>query len=254
MPNALIGSTGFVGQTLLRQQSFEAAYHSTDIEQIEGRSFETVICAGVTAVKWWANQNPEEDLRRIGSLIRHLDRVKCDRFILISTVDVYAIPQLVSEADPVGVPGLHPYGANRAMLEAWAAHRFSRCNIVRLPALFGQNLKKNALYDLLNDNRLAHVDPKSRFQWYPLARLSADIAVARQHELAVVNLVSKPVSMQVIQERLFPGKNLGGMSQPVSYDVQTEHADAYGEQGRYMMGAEAVLEAMSQFVAESSKS
>ncbi len=253
MANALIGSTGFVGQTLLSQQPFDAAYHSTDIERIEGCRFDTIICAGVTAVKWWANQNAEEDLRRINLLIRHLERVDCGQFTLISTVDVYAAPQGVSESDPVGGPGLHPYGANRAVLEAWAARRFNRCNVVRLPALFGKNLKKNALYDLLNDNRLAHVDHKSLFQWYPLTRLSDDIDVARRHALPVINLVSEPISMEVIQARFFPGKRLGGMSQQVAYDVQTDHAGAYGEAGRYMMQAEAVLDAMAQFVAESAR-
>ena len=248
MPDAVIGSTGFVGQTLLSQRSFDAAYHSTDIEQIEGRSFDSIVCAGVTAVKWWANQNAEEDLARIKRLIQHLERVTCEHFTLISTVDVYSVPQGVSEADPVGVPGLHPYGANRAMLEAWAVRQFSRCTVVRLPALFGRNLKKNAFYDLLNDNRTAYIAPESRFQWYPLTRLSDDIGVARQHGIKLVNLVTEPVSMQGIGNRFFPGKQMGGMAQPTVYDVETDHAGVYGEAGRYMMSAASVLDAMSLFV------
>jgi len=90
--DALIGSTGFVGQALLAQRPFGAGYHSTDIAAIEGRQFGRIVCAGVGAVKWWANANAEADLAAIQRLIRHLDRAETDRFVLISTIDVYAAP------------------------------------------------------------------------------------------------------------------------------------------------------------------
>ena len=38
MVSALIGSTGFVGGTLMRQTRFDEQFHSTDIETIRGRS------------------------------------------------------------------------------------------------------------------------------------------------------------------------------------------------------------------------
>lgn len=246
--DALIGSTGFVGQALSAQRAFGAAYHSTDIEQIEGRRFDRIVCAGVSAVKWWANANAEADQHGIDLLTRHLDHVETGRFVLISTVDVYGTPVGVDEGDAVPGPGLHPYGLHRARLEDWVRRRFPGAHVIRLPALFGPGLKKNALFDLLHGNRLEHVDPASRFQWYPLERLADDIDRVQALGLPLVNLATEPVGMAEIQRRFFPGRMLGGQSKPAAYDVRTRHGAAFGGDGRYALSAETVLEAMGRFV------
>ena len=246
--DALIGSTGFVGQALSAQRAFDAAFHSTDIEQIEGRHFSRIVCAGVSAVKWWANANAAADQHGIDRLTRHLDHVEADRFVLISTVDVYGTPVGVDEGDAVPEPGLHPYGLHRARLEAWVLRRFPHAHVVRLPALFGPGLKKNALFDLLHGNRLEHVDPASRFQGYPLERLADDLDRVQALGLPLVNLATEPVGMAEVRRRFFPGCVLGGQSRAVAYDVRTRHGAALGGGPRYTLGAEAVLEAMGRFV------
>ena len=246
--HALIGNTGFVGQALSAQRAFDAVFHSTDIEQIEGRHFDRIVCAGVSAVKWWANANAEEDQHGIDRLTRHLQHVETDQFVLVSTVDVYANPVCVDEGDMVPQPGLHPYGLHRAQLEDWVLRRFPAAHVVRLPALFGPGLKKNALFDLLHENRLDHIDPASRFQWYPLERLADDIDRVQALGLRLVNLVTEPVEMAEIQRRFFPGCKLGGQSRPVAYNVRTRHGAAFGGDAHYAIGAEAALEAMGRFV------
>jgi len=247
--DALIGSTGFVGQALLAQRPFGAGYHSTDIAAIEGRQFGRIVCAGVSAVKWWANANAEADLAAIQRLIRHLDRAETDRFVLLSTIDVYAAPVGVDERDVVPEPGLHPYGMHRAILEDWVRRRFPQHHVIRLPALFGPGLKKNALFDLLHDNRLEHIDPASRFQWYPLDRLADDIDRVQALGLPLVNLVTEPVGMADLQRRFFPKRILGGQSRPTAYDVRTRHGAGFGGGAGYALGAEAVWGAMGRFVA-----
>jgi hypothetical protein len=63
MNDALIGCSGLVGGTLLARRRFAAAYRSTTIEGIAGRSFDRIYCAGAPAEKWKANRDPVE---RIG--------------------------------------------------------------------------------------------------------------------------------------------------------------------------------------------
>ena len=46
MKNALIGFSGFVGSTLLKQSSFESLYRSTNISEIAGQSL-TRLCVQV---------------------------------------------------------------------------------------------------------------------------------------------------------------------------------------------------------------
>src|SRR5215469_11814811 len=95
MTAALIGYTGFVGGNLLRQRPVDALFNSANIDQINGRSFDLVVCAGARAEKWKANADPERDLNDIERLTRALEHVETQKLVLISTVDVFA--------DPVGV-------------------------------------------------------------------------------------------------------------------------------------------------------
>lgn len=245
--DALIGSTGYVGTTLLGQREFGARYHSTDIATIRGRRFGRVVCAGVTAVKWWANANPEEDRRRIAALMADLAHIEAARFVLISTVDVYGHPQAVTEAD--APQPTQPYGRHRLELEAFVAHRFPRHHIVRLPGLFGPGLKKNTLYDLLHNNQLDRVNPASRLQWYPLARLAADLDRIEAAGLPFANLATAPLAMATLRDRFFPGTPMGAAAgPPADYDMQTQHAPLFGGPPGYALGPEAMLTALANFL------
>jgi hypothetical protein len=46
MAKALIGYTGFVGTTLMKQTQFDDFYRSTNISDIKGKKFDLVVCAG----------------------------------------------------------------------------------------------------------------------------------------------------------------------------------------------------------------
>ena len=79
MKSALIGSTGFVGSTLLSQREFDFCYHSTDIADIDNKEFDLVICAEAPAKKWYANLHPNDDRACIDSLIDHLKTVRAKK-------------------------------------------------------------------------------------------------------------------------------------------------------------------------------
>ena len=119
MNNALIGHSGFVGGTLLKQRPFESLYRSTNIGEITGKSFDLVVCAGAPAQKWIANREPEADRQKIEGLLAHLRTVRCATFVLISTVDVFKTPVGVTEETIVETDGLHAYGIHRRMLETF---------------------------------------------------------------------------------------------------------------------------------------
>ena len=149
MKKALIGYTGFVGGNLVRQMDFDDLYNSKNISQIENKSYDIIICAGVRAEKYLANKYPEQDLEQIQSLIDLLGTVGCAHFVLISTIDVYNNPSDVDEDTKIDETTLHAYGKNRLYMEKWAAQKFAKHTIIRLPALFGTGLKKNFIYDCM---------------------------------------------------------------------------------------------------------
>lgn len=244
MTNALIGFSGFVGSTLLKQAHFDALYRSTNIGEIEGKDFDTVVCAGAPAQKWIANREPEADLHKIEGLISHLTAVKCKTFILISTVDVFKNPIGVNEDTLIDESGHHAYGLHRRLLEKFVESHFKSHLIVRLPGLVGPGLRKNVIFDFLNRNNLHAIDSRGVFQFYPTVNLWYDIQIALKVGLKLVHLTAEPVSVAEVSMQGFgrPFEQATGNS-PATYDLRTKYAQLFGAGGNYQYSARETVQA-----------
>lgn len=252
MANALIGYTGFVGGTLERapEWSFDARYNSRNIADIAGQSFDTVICAGVSAKKWIANADPAGDWAAIETLIGPLRTVQAKRFILISTIDVYPRPEDVFEDDRPDPADGQPYGAHRLQLERFVEETFTAHHIVRLPALFGDGLQKNALYDLLADNMIDKINPAGIFQWYPMCRLGADLAAIVAADRPLLNIAVEPVGTAEIVDRFFSGAGVGQpMPMSARYDMKTRYPGLLGGSGVYHLTHDDVIGELDSYIA-----
>lgn len=247
--DALLGYSGFVGSTLLGQRPFAFRFNSRNIGEIEGRSFDTVVCCAAPAQKWLANQQPEADRANIERLVEHLRRVSCRRFVLISTVDVFKKPLGVTECDPVEEDGLHAYGLHRRQLEKFVAERFAGALTVRLPGLVGPGLKKNALYDFLHDNELHKIDSRARMQFYPMVNLWWDLQIALDAGLPLLHLTAEPISV-ADAARLGFGRDF---AQPpregpaAAYDMRTQHAALFGGSGGYQYSRRESVQAIRAY-------
>ena len=248
MTKALIGFSGFVGGTLLKQTSFESLYRSTNIAEIDGKSFDTVVCAGAPAQKWIANREPVADKEKIEGLIAHLKTIQCKRFILISTVDVFKDSAGVDEETKIDEVGLHAYGLHRRLLEKFVESNFANHLIVRLPGLVGPKLRKNVIFDFLNENNLGAIESRGVFQFYPMVNLWQDIQLALGAALRVIHLTAQPVSVADISEKGF-GKafNQALTGSPARYDMQTVHAATFGGLGRYQYSARETIQAVRAY-------
>ena len=144
----LVGCTGFVGGNLAAKGNFTKKYHSTDVQQGFGQQNDLVVYAGVPAAMFLANHDPEADLAVMRAARENLRRLNAKQTVLVSSVCVFADSRGKTEADIPADDGLPAYGANRRQLECWVREDFPHALIVRLPALYGDGLKKNFLYDL----------------------------------------------------------------------------------------------------------
>jgi hypothetical protein len=205
--------------------NFTEFYNSKNIDDIRGRTFDLVVCGGAPGRKWYANEHPDEDLISIRRLTEAVRRVRASWFVLVSTVDVYATPRWVDEEVWPMPEGLHTYGRNRLLLEACVLETFGdRATILRLPALFGPGLKKNALFDLMNGRDVDKIPSNAVYQWYPLSWLANSISWAMGVSCPVANLVSEPVEMEVIQQSFFPEARLGpACVDAASYSVESRY-------------------------------
>lgn len=218
---------------------------------MKGQHFDLVICAGVSSLKWVANQDPEADWAQIQKLMEVLATVQTDRFVLISTVDVYPVDFLRADEGAQFSEGdkIIPYGKNRLRLERWVASHFLNHCIVRLPGLFGVGLRKNPLYDLIHNNGVEKINPASVLQWYPMHRLWQDLEIAERAGLQTINLFPKPVSMRELIAKFFPDAQVAPESFPApTYDFCTRHADLFGGHNGYIMESKQVLDEIKTFV------
>jgi hypothetical protein len=236
MADALIGHTGFVGSNLACQRPFNEFYNSKNIEDIRGRSFDTVICAGAPGSKWYANEHPYEDVSGIIRMMDAVHQIEVKRFVLISTVDVFVVPRGVNEDSTPTIDWLPPYGLNRLELERQVVKWFGdRATIVRLPALFGPGLKKNALYDLMTGHETEKIAPNAVYQWYPVERLAADINWVILRNIQLSHLCSERIVMEYIRRQFFPRVKIGPIRQAPHYDVRSKYHGGFWYSGWEIM-------------------
>ena len=254
MKNALIGYSGFVGGTLLKQTTFDDLYRSTNIHDIRGKNYQTTVCAGAPAQKWLANKDPIDDAKKIDALIDHLSNVDCKKFILISTVDVFKSPTGVNETTEIDTDDLHAYGLNRYRLEQFVKNHFEDSLIVRLPGLVGPGLKKNIIFDLLNDNNVNQIESRNVFQFYPMVNLWFDIKTALENKLKLIHLTAEPISVRAIAEQGFGIDFDNQKNSPViSYDFKSCHSHLFGAENYQYNKKETLMAVRSYAQSESKK-
>ena len=125
-------------------------YDSKNITEAYGKKPDLLVYSGVPAQKFVANKEPEKDFEVIKNAIYNIQEIKPKEIVLISTIDVYKKPQCVDEDSYIETKDLEPYGYNRYYLEQWVSKNIEKHLIVHLPGLFGENIKKNFIYDLIH--------------------------------------------------------------------------------------------------------
>jgi len=146
----LVGYTGFVGSNLVESTAFDLYFNSKNILESFGLNPNVLVYSGVRAEKFLANKEPENDFKIILDAIENIKKINPKQIVLISTVDVYPNPVSVDENTKIDLDVVQPYGKNRLYLENWVAEKFNDHLIVRLPGLFGKNIKKNFIFDLIS--------------------------------------------------------------------------------------------------------
>lgn len=257
MKSALIGYTGFVGSNILHQHTFDETYNSKNFREMKNREFDVVVCAGISAVKWVANKDPEEDKRKIQELEDVLKTVRAKRFVLISTIDVYPVIADKNETYDCASTPNNAYGTHRLEFERFCSSLFSDCYIIRLPGLFGRGLKKNVIYDLLNHNCLEMINPASSFQYYDLANIWADIEKVINSDIRLVNLFTAPVFTRAIIENFFSDEvfdNLSVEAAPEThYALKSQYDESWGGKDGYIYDEKQVLEQLGVFIENTRK-
>lgn len=256
---ALIGYTGFVGSNLDAEGRFQDRYNTANIADLRGRSYDLAISTANRADSHRINAHPDEDRSEIDGLIAHLRSAEIGKLVLISTVCVYPGDTSPDEDTPLSEHDLTPYGANRLYQERVLSDTFDTL-IVRLPQLYGRNLKKGVVYDLLNDYRVEFIRPEVRFQHYGVDRLWDDIQTALRLGLPSLNIATPPLSNRELAREVFdvtlthePSEPESAFSRMYTRDMRTRHDEAFGGTDGFLVSREEEIGGLRSFVAHTSE-
>lgn len=257
MPDALIGYTGFVGSNLLGARPFDHLFNTANMGEIEGKSFDLIVSAAARADSHRINLHGEDDRAEIDAFIDTLSTAEAKKLVLISTVCVYPGDSSPDESAELSEAGLTPYGANRLHMERRLAERFDTL-IVRLPQLYGDNLKKGVVYDLLNDYRVEFIRPETRFQHYDIRRLWEDIERALALGLDSINIATPPISNAELAREVFDRDISSArietpespFAQMYTRDMRTRHAEHWSGADGYLESRDREIDALRRFVGD----
>ena len=168
----IIGGKGFVGSGIARH----CEKHGIDYQVITrenyhefvGKSCDILINANGNSKKFLAKNEPKKEfLLSVNSVRDSLEDFKYNKYVFFSTCDVYndcEHPEHNSEDAVIDIANQSPYGFHKYLAEQCVRHVAKDWLILRFGGFVGPNLKKNAIFDILNGGPL-WLDPKSRLQF-----------------------------------------------------------------------------------------
>lgn len=247
MKKILIGNTGLVGQTLKEKIKFDLEFNSSNIQNFNDYDIDgaDLYLSCLPATKWQVNKNVTGDIDNIMKIFDIIKQKSYRKVILMSTIDVYVDSPLCSDESSEPVMKSLNYGSNRYFFELLVKQlKSEEVYIFRLPALFSKRIKKNIIFDLLNNNNVDQINVNSSFQWYNLDRLVDDIT---QFEMSgTYNLFTEPLHTRYIV-KLFgmdPSKMQSSLK-PISYNFKTQYTPS-----GYIQDQQEVFYEIKQFINE----
>tara|TARA_B100000963_G_C22602313_1_gene660842 strand:- start:412 stop:1167 length:756 start_codon:yes stop_codon:yes gene_type:complete len=226
--NILVGNTGFVGKNLKEKITFDYEFNSSNIEKLkECKPYSNIYLSCLPATKWKVNQNLYQDIKNINKLIEFLKDNKYNNVYLISTIDVYSDSPLEVDEDYKPNFSSINYGSNRLFFEYYLKEviDFKNFKIFRLPALYGKYLKKNVIFDLINNNQLEKINLNSYYQWYDLNDLANHIKQFSSFDGEVFNLFTEPIHTYELVNTFFPDKKIGYFGNTIKYNFKTKYSN-----------------------------
>ncbi len=147
-----------------------------DLEPLSGSHFDLVINANGNASRFRAEQDTLFDFEAsFVSVYRSLFDFRYDRYVYLSTVDVYNRPDQrasTSEETPIDPLSLGAYGFHKHQAELAVMRTCPHYLVLRLGQMVGQGLKKGPLYDITN-NKPLWIDPGSCMPFMNTASVGA---------------------------------------------------------------------------------
>lgn len=155
----LLGGNGFVGSALRRLFERNGLDHVVltreNYAQYEGTACDVFVNANGNSKKFMANRDPVWEFdASVRSVALSLENFSIGRYIHLSTGDIYPrqdTPEVTRESDFPDPRLMSRYGLHKFLAETMVRGVRPEALIFRMGGFVGPGLKKNAIYDMLNN-------------------------------------------------------------------------------------------------------
>ena len=238
----IIGAQGFVGSAFARHlenKNVELRLITRkNYADFAGKKSDVVVEAACNSKKFLSDKNPLEDFDlSVAHRLRTLLDFPADFHVHISSVDVYADlsqPQKTIEDTPVNISECSHYGFNKLLAEQLVRHHAKRWLIVRLAGMVGAGLRKNPIFDILN-NQPIFIHPDSQYQFMPTDAVAETIWNLFEKNVAgeIFNLCGdgliSPTEIARIAERELKLSDESRRSEPRVVNVSNEKIKRFAQ-------------------------
>lgn len=169
----VIGADGFVGSAFVRFLKNAGGVQLREVTRKSYSSFagsesDVVIEAACNSKKFLAEKDPLQDFElSVAHRLKTLKDFPAEFHLHISSVDVYSdltSPETTKETTLIDIKQSSHYGFNKLLAEKLVEHHTKRWLILRLAGMVGENLRKNPVFDILN-NKPLFIHPDSQYQF-----------------------------------------------------------------------------------------
>lgn len=233
----ILGGNGFVGSGFVKHLNAidvpVTVIDRTNYDQLIGAECDVFINANGNSKKFLAKDDPKAEFQAsVASVRNSLVDFKFKKYVFLSTSDVYpdcSNSDITREEVILNVSEQSPYGFHKHIAELCVQHGAKDWLIVRQGGFVGHGMKKNAVFDVLNGDKLwVHQD--SRFQFINTedsARLVMELIhldISNQvFNLTATGTISVTEIMQLAGKTVPSEAN----AQPVCYEISTDKVARY---------------------------
>lgn len=237
----VVGGGGFVGSAYIRL--FDrlriqcASINRANYAEHVGRSCDVLINANGNSRKYLAVRDPKTEFdATVRTVVHTLEDFRAGTYVFLSTGDVYANqerPQITREELAPDPRRMSRYGLHKFIAEFFVKALHPEWLIMRMGGFVGPGLRKNAIFDMLNDKPV-WLDLNSELQFISTDR-AAEIVwtlVNKGIRNDTVNLAAKGVMrLGDIYQRLGSKSTLDLVAKKVRFEISTEKLERlYGKE------------------------
>lgn len=193
----IMGGNGFVGSAYARLcESLNLEYKIITRENFDdfiGKSCDLFINANGNSVKFLADREPVKEFdASVRSVVRSLNEIKSDKYVFLSSGDVYwdtKYPAYTDESQILDLQKASRYGLHKSLAETYVRNAHSRSLIMRMGGFVGPNMRKNAIFDMVNNAKVwLGLDSELSF-------IRTDSAAKLVYELCEKNIFGETINL-----------------------------------------------------------